>query len=497
MTDAARCRSFLSHIVTTSALALAAGLLLASAGCRFTDGAAPEEGSTTMPSEAQGSREQIRASVPIDGYSHYDPQEIEAGRRDDSWRTAADWDHQQRRHGNWLALEAQPGPASGDAVPRGAPARGSEAPIERLRQTAGTQPTTPPTGISPAPTAGDITDGETWEDIGPAAFAPFQPRFPVSKADGGPTVVAVQQLLDRVGFSPGVIDGRWGKNTEKALYWLQDSLGLEPTGEIDELLYERLRQAAGTTGPVKTYRVTAEDVAGPYTTIPEDVQEKAKLDCMCYRSAAEALAERFHTTRDLLDQLNPQAALDQLEAGTQLLVPDVEPLLVAVERPADEVSGGPRVPSGIAALVASKDGFYLHALDAEGRVLYHFPTTVGAGYDASPSEDLTVTAIAFRPTFHYQPKLFSDVPDDEPTALLPAGPNSPVGVVWMQLSKQHFGIHGTSEPATIGYSTSHGCIRLTNWDAQFLAERLPEGTPVMFRGDHPDDVDTDSAAGGP
>lgn len=497
MTEAVHPRSFFRRTVTGSALALAAGLLLASAGCRFTDDATREEDSTTMPSEVQRSHEQVRASVPIDGYSHYDPQEIEAGRRDDSWRASADWDRQQRRSGYRLASGAPPEPAPREVAPPDAPARGSEAPIERLRQTAGTQPTAPPAGPSPAPTAGETTEGETWEDIGPAAFDPFQPRFPVSKADGGPTVVAVQQLLDRAGFSPGVIDGRWGKNTEKALFWLQDSLGIEPTGEIDEPLYERLRQAAGTTGPVTAYRVTAEDVAGPYTAIPEDVQEKAELDCMCYRSAAEALADRFHTTRDLLDQLNPQAGLDQLAAGTQLLVPDVEPLQVAVDRQADEVAGGPRAPSGIAALVASKDGFYLHALDAEGRVLYHFPTTVGAGYDASPSEDLRVTAIAFLPTFHYQPELFSDVPDHEPTALLPAGPNSPVGVVWIQLSKQHFGIHGTSEPATIGYNTSHGCIRLTNWDAQFLAERLPEGTPVMFRGDHPDDVDTDDAAGDP
>jgi lipoprotein-anchoring transpeptidase ErfK/SrfK len=262
---------------------------------------------------------------------------------------------------------------------------------------------------------------------------------------------------------------------------------MEPTGTIDAALFDRLRQAAGTAGPVKTYQVTAADLTGPFPTIPTDYQEQAKLDCLCYGSAAEAVAERFHTNRDLLAKLNPQVDLDQLAAGTQLLVPDVEPLQVSTGGKADEASASPRIPSDIAALVVSKDGFYLHATDATGRVLYHFPTTVGAGYDASPTGDLKVTAIAFRPTFHYQPKLFHEVPDDEPTALLPAGPNSPVGVVWMQLSKEHFGIHGTAEPVTIGYSTSHGCVRLTNWDAQFLAERLPKGTPVVFRGDHPAD----------
>ena len=140
----------------------------------------------------------------------------------------------------------------------------------------------------------------------------------------------------------------------------------------------------------------------------------------------------------------------------------------------------PSAPSRIAEILVSKDGFYLQALDAAGEVLYHFPTTVGAGYDESPSGELAVSGRAYAPTFHYQPKLFADVADTEPEAMLPAGPNSPVGLVWVQLSKENFGIHGTAEPANIGYSTSHGCVRLTNWDALFLARRLANGVRVRF-----------------
>jgi lipoprotein-anchoring transpeptidase ErfK/SrfK len=137
----------------------------------------------------------------------------------------------------------------------------------------------------------------------------------------------------------------------------------------------------------------------------------------------------------------------------------------------------------VARIRVSKDGFYLHALDESGRILYHFPTTVGAGYDPSPSGDFRVTGVAYDPDFHYQPKLFADVPDTDEDALLPPGPNSPVGLVWMQLSKDNYGIHGTAEPATIGYGTSHGCVRLTNWDALFLANRTARETPVEFTGE--------------
>jgi lipoprotein-anchoring transpeptidase ErfK/SrfK len=340
-------------------------------------------------------------------------------------------------------------------------------------------------GPKPAPTStpGTGTDGtarESWADISPEAFTSFRPRLPVRREDGGPTVLALQQLLDRVRFSPGVIDGKWGKNTEKAVYWLQAALGLEPTGKVDASLFDRLSRAAGTASPVRRYTVGAADLAGPFTAIPEEYTRQAALDCLCYESAREELAERFHVDPELLAKLNPDVDLDHLVAGSELWVPDVEPLDAGAVPTAETPRPPPAASSPIAEIVVSKGGFYLQALDAAGRVLYHFPTTVGAGYDASPSGELEVIGRAFEPTFHYQPKLFADVPDTEPEATLPAGPNSPVGLVWMELSKDNYGIHGTAEPATIGYSTSHGCVRLTNWDAVFLARQLANGVPVRF-----------------
>jgi len=132
-------------------------------------------------------------------------------------------------------------------------------------------------------------------------------------------------------------------------------------------------------------------------------------------------------------------------------------------------------------LIVSKKDFWIHALDASGNILYHFPSTLGAGYDPSPTGDYSITNIAQDPTFHYQPKLFAEVSDDKPEARLPKGPNSPVGVVWMAISKPHYGIHGTSAPETIGYQNSHGCVRLTNWDARKLSKLVSAGTKVEFQ----------------
>jgi lipoprotein-anchoring transpeptidase ErfK/SrfK len=462
------------------ALCLAAVLLLA--GCvrraERSEATAPEAAATATPAAAV-----VVSGVPIAGYRDVDRRALEEGRLDAAWLASATLDWQRRQAAATKAPPSlTPTPAAGAVPTPTAPviAAAEQAPIERLR--AEPPPAAVPTA-APADTAAPVARAaaaESWAGISPDAFTAFRPRFPIRREDGGPTVLALQQLLDRVHFSPGAIDGRWGKNTEKAVYWLQAALGLEPTGRVDASLFDRLSEVVGTSSPVRRYTVTAADLAGPFTVIPDDYKQQAALECLCYESAREQLAERFHTDPDLLAKLNPDADLDHLTAGTELWVPDVEPLEASEVRNASGNAPAPGAASPIAEILVSKDGFYLQALGAGGEILYHFPTTVGAGYDESPSGELAMTGRAFDPTFHYQPKLFADVADTEPEAMLPAGPNSPVGLVWMQLSKENFGIHGTAEPATIGYTTSHGCVRLTNWDALFLARQLANGVPVRF-----------------
>lgn len=317
---------------------------------------------------------------------------------------------------------------------------------------------------------GDTTaNPEGWDDISAESVNDGAMHLPLHGDVAGPSVLRAQILLDRALFSPGIIDGRWGKNTEKAIYWFQERESLPRTGRMDQRTFDRLIELAGEARRLaREHTLSDDDVSGPFVTIPEDIYDQAELDCMCYESLGEKLAERFHTSRDLLAQLNPEADLDALSAGDRIVVPAVR----------DEDA---RAEEDVARIVVSDGGFYVHALDSDGRILYHFPTTLGSEYSPSPSGDFRVTGISEDPTWHYQPDLLEGVPDDEEEALIPAGPNSPVGVVWMQLSKPHYGIHGTNEPQTIGYTTSNGCIRLTNWDAAFLSDRISDGTPVEFR----------------
>jgi lipoprotein-anchoring transpeptidase ErfK/SrfK len=345
-----------------------------------------------------------------------------------------------------------------------------------------------------------------------------------------------QILLDQAGFSPGVVDGSWGGNTGKAAFWFQDAQGLPTTGIVDAATFARLRQLTSNRAALVRYTVTAADVAGPFQRIPDTPYAQAELPCLCYRSAMELLAERHHTTPAALAQLNPGVDTARVAAGAQLWVPNVRRPIVAQRAdtgslarrfaepstaPGGAVASAPparapqragrtdtargevadsAAPSDSAARVAARadssrafgtpqvarivvslKGNYLHALDAQGRILLHAPTTLGSQLDSTPAGALRVTRVAYQPDFHYNPKLYAEVPDTKPDAHLPPGPNSPVGVMWMALDKPRYGIHGTNAPETVGYAQSHGCVRLTNWDVRWLADRTPTGVTVEFR----------------
>jgi lipoprotein-anchoring transpeptidase ErfK/SrfK len=310
---------------------------------------------------------------------------------------------------------------------------------------------------------------ETWDDISVEHINRWPMHLPLRDDVVGPSVLRTQILLDRALFSPGVIDGRWGTNTEKAIYWFQRREGLPATGELNEATFERLVEIAGNPQQLaREHRLTEDDVEGPFVSIPDDIYEHAELDCSCYESLAEKLGERFHASPDLLRQLNPGVELNELAAGMVINVPNVR----------EEHAAYSQVP---AKLVVSDRGRYVHAVDENDRILFHFPATLGSRYDPSPTGEFRVTRIAPDPWWHYQPEILAHVDSNKPDARIPPGPNNAVGVVWMALNVPHYGIHGTSSPETIGYASSAGCVRLTNWDAHFLSRRIDEGTPVQFR----------------
>lgn len=375
-----------------------------------------------------------------------------------------------------------------------------------------TAPVLPPDSIELARTS--VPDSlfvipEAWEDLGgEGVWSDSTPaeriHVPLGGEVSGPSVLRAQVLLDRAGFSPGVIDGRWGGNVERAVFWLQRREGLRPTGSIDSVTLERIRRLASNAAPLVAMRVLrAEDVEGPFTDIPDDVYARDDLDCLCPESALEKVAERAHTTPDVLRQLNPGLATDDLAVGDSIRVPIAGAFLDSGSAaPGDRPSTGSDAraadssavrdsstmrrdstsdPTAVHRIVVSDRGRYLHAFDASGRLLYHFPATLGSDYNPSPEGRLEVTSVTFDPWFHYQPELLEGADPDDPSTRLAPGPNSPVGTVWIALSREHYGIHGTSAPETIGYVTSSGCVRLTNWDAERLARHVAPGTIVEFR----------------
>lgn len=309
----------------------------------------------------------------------------------------------------------------------------------------------------------------------PAAAAPLDQR-----------VMGAQVLLDRLGFGPGVIDGASGMSLTKALRGWQEAKGLTVTGNLDDATvksFEPFREMP----TVIEVKLTPEILAGPFVgPLPAKEAAKAKMKFLGYADAMEALAERYHTTKATLIALNsPQT---KLAAGVAIKVPNVIP--PAQDFPADlnpewrKTLGTLSVGSGqpdVAKVVVDKSDGVLRAFDEAGKLVAQFPATMGSKYDPLPIGSWKIQGRSYNPTFHYNPKLFWDADSKDQKALLPPGPNGPVGVVWIDLDKKHYGIHGTPNPEKIGRTESHGCIRLTNWDAARLAVMVKPGTPAIFQ----------------
>jgi lipoprotein-anchoring transpeptidase ErfK/SrfK len=278
----------------------------------------------------------------------------------------------------------------------------------------------------------------------------------------GPAVLRAQILLDRGSFSPGEIDAVYGPNFRAAFQGFQKMHQLPPTEELGPETWTALNRDAAPV--LVEYEISPEDVAGPFKRIPRDLIQQSALDALGYESPVELLGEKFHVSPKLLTLMNPGKSFDR--AGERIVVPSV---------------GTDSVPlTKAASVLVRKSDRTVSALDESGQVIVQFPASIGSQHDPLPIGHWKINGVGKNPVFHYNPKLFWDADPKHSEAKIAPGPNNPAGVVWIDLSKPHYGIHGTPEPSQVGHTQSHGCIRLTNWDAVRLAGLVHPGIPAIL-----------------
>ena len=279
---------------------------------------------------------------------------------------------------------------------------------------------------------------------------------------GQAALLRTQILLDRAHFSPGEIDARFGGNMRKAISAYQSSKNISNSGVVDAATWSMLNKDDAPA--LVNYTITAADIAGPFVSIPASMSGKSKLKALAFSSVLEALGEKFHSSPALLQRLNAQANFGR--AGENIIVPNV-------------LSPEP-IPAADSVLVDRSDSS-VSLLDASGKILARYPASTGSSRDPLPVGSWKIQGVARNPIFNYNPKLFWDAKPGSAKAKIAAGPNNPVGVVWIDLSKEHYGIHGTPEPSKIGKTESHGCIRLSNWNADSLAAAVSPGMTALLQ----------------
>ena len=277
-----------------------------------------------------------------------------------------------------------------------------------------------------------------------------------------PVYARAHVMLNNAHASPGAIDGTSGKNTLKAIASFQKMNGLKSTGILTQETWDALIAKQGGKPAFVTYTISAEDLKGPYAkSIPSDYALQAKMKGLYYTRTSEMLAEKFHLDEGFLKKLNPNATFNKV--GEKIIVTNIRNEL----------------PENIHLIVAHKGAKQLYLFNQQNQMVGSFPATIGSSETPSPAGTYKVTGVAPNPWYSYSPSNFVQGNNNKPLSL-PPGPNGPVGNIWIGLSKKSFGIHGTPNPSLISKTASHGCIRLTNWDANDLGKKVKSGVTVKF-----------------
>ena len=286
---------------------------------------------------------------------------------------------------------------------------------------------------------------------------------------------AVQICLDRAGFSCNAIDGNWGRKSQRALqrYCIARNIALPSS---PELAYDQLFSHAGNFFRIEA--VTAEDLSA-LVSIPTDPAQKALLPKMGYETIKEMFAERGHLSIRALERMNPGVDWQHIQPGLKLVIPDFPPIVEELAAGDRARRNAPKRPQ--AALVRVSIGnFEIAVFDEKGRCIALFPCSIAANKSKLPPHgELSITSYISNPNYTYSPD-FTPKGKKAKKYIFPEGPNCPVGVAWMGLNLPGYGIHGTPKPESIGNAESHGCFRLSNWNAARLYAMCKPGTRVII-----------------
>ena len=308
-------------------------------------------------------------------------------------------------------------------------------------------PTTTPASAKASWTLEGLNNATWYDNIGKGQF---------------PVYARAHVMLNNAHASPGAIDGASGKNTLKAIASFQQINGIKPTGILTQETWDALIARQGAKPAFIEYTITDADLKGPYAqTIPHDYALQAKMKGLYYTRVTEMLGEKFHMDEDFLKKLNPKATFKK--AGEKIIVANIRN----------------EVPEDIHLIVAHKGAKQLYLFNSRNQMIGSFPATIGSSDTPSPTGTYKITGVAQNPWYSYSPSNFIQGNNTKPLSL-PPGPNAPVGNIWIGLSKKSFGIHGTPNPSAISKTASHGCIRLTNWDANDLGKKVKSGVTVKF-----------------
>ncbi len=311
--------------------------------------------------------------------------------------------------------------------------------------------------------AWQVTAAPSPADVMASAPAQTEKPAPAPRADAIPLgeCLAWQIALEREGFSPGLIDGKIGPKTLLALREFRQARGLAASDELDADAAAALNvPSAGYTLP---YTITPEDAA-QVTGWPQDWLERSRMARMGYATMADMAAEKFHCSQGLLARLNEGVDFAKVKAGDALTVPAIE---------------APKCPR-VESLRVNLTEKVIRCFDKEGKLVALFHCSIARDKEKRPAGAALVVTVIRDPDYTFDPALWPEVKEPQSKLIIPPGPRNPVGLCWIALNLPGYGMHGTPTPEMIGKTGSHGCFRLTNWDAVRLGKMLRAGVPVEF-----------------